>query len=284
MASGIRTRTSGIMIPAYVALAATGYQGPGDVVGSAFAWYGLRAYNAAYATGSNPAIDVCDPADVATTATINILATGALDEASLNTFFAAHGGATIIKYYDQTGNGRHLLAFDGLEASGMTVVQNGAGTHSTASTTTASHPNAQLLTAASFTQAQPFVFMGFVKRVERFTSFVEPLGQVTANVACGWNNVADEAMTFAGTVLTRTATDNTWIAMGNLFSGVNSQIAIDGAATTGDANTTGFTGNQIVMPRNSLIGFQLTEIGMWLGDQSASFAAISTQQHAYWGV
>lgn len=51
------------------------YVGPGDLVPGAACWYGMRAYNSAYAApGSNPAIDVLR-ADGAT-ATINILASG----------------------------------------------------------------------------------------------------------------------------------------------------------------------------------------------------------------
>lgn len=65
--------------------AAVTYTGPGDIVASATAWYGLRAYNAAYATGSNKSINVRRASDN-TTQDINILASGAVDIASANTF------------------------------------------------------------------------------------------------------------------------------------------------------------------------------------------------------
>ena len=61
------------------------YSGPGDIVSGATAWYGLRAYNAAYATGSNKAINVRRASDN-TTQDFLILASGALDIASANTF------------------------------------------------------------------------------------------------------------------------------------------------------------------------------------------------------
>ena len=38
--------------------AVSSYVGPGDVVSGAAAWYGLRGYNAAYSTGSNPAVNI----------------------------------------------------------------------------------------------------------------------------------------------------------------------------------------------------------------------------------
>jgi hypothetical protein len=56
-------------------VAAAAYTGPGDVVASAYAWYGLRGYAAAYSTGSNPALILVDQAG-ANQITINILANG----------------------------------------------------------------------------------------------------------------------------------------------------------------------------------------------------------------
>ena len=61
------------------------YTGPGDVVSGATAWYGLRAYNAAYATGSNKAINIRRASDNTTT-NIVILSNGNLDIATANTF------------------------------------------------------------------------------------------------------------------------------------------------------------------------------------------------------
>lgn len=61
------------------------YTGPGNLVSGATAWYGLRAYNAAYATGSNNAVDLRRSSDNATT-TLVILSSGALDVASAATF------------------------------------------------------------------------------------------------------------------------------------------------------------------------------------------------------
>jgi hypothetical protein len=51
---------------------ASAYVGPGDIVSSAFAWWGLRGYTAAYSTGSNPALDLVDQAG-ANQLTVNIL-------------------------------------------------------------------------------------------------------------------------------------------------------------------------------------------------------------------
>jgi hypothetical protein len=61
------------------------YTGPGDIVTGATAWYGLRAYNAAYATGSNNAINVRRASDNSSE-NIVILSTGKLDIATANSF------------------------------------------------------------------------------------------------------------------------------------------------------------------------------------------------------
>jgi hypothetical protein len=55
-----------------VPAASSAYTGPGDIVSSAYAWYGLWGYNAASATGSNPAADLLDQ-DGANPITVNIL-------------------------------------------------------------------------------------------------------------------------------------------------------------------------------------------------------------------
>jgi hypothetical protein len=69
------------------------YTGPGDIVSGATAWYGLRAYNAAYATGSNNAVNVRRASDN-TTQNIVILSNGQLDIATATTFAGVDQTAT----------------------------------------------------------------------------------------------------------------------------------------------------------------------------------------------
>ena len=71
-----------VLIPAP---GAPSYTGPGDVVSGATAWYGLRAYNAAYATGSNNAVNIRRASDN-TTSNIVILANGSLDTVTAASF------------------------------------------------------------------------------------------------------------------------------------------------------------------------------------------------------
>ncbi len=61
------------------------YSGPGNVVSGATAWYGLRAYNAAYAVAGSNAINVRRASDNSTE-NIAVLSTGALNISAANTF------------------------------------------------------------------------------------------------------------------------------------------------------------------------------------------------------
>lgn len=92
------------------------YSGPGDVVSGAAAWYGFRAYNAAYATAGSLAVNLrnttsneqCD---------FPVVAAGGLGVAknctvtsngfSLATFCTS--GCAITEAYDQTGNGNNVV-------------------------------------------------------------------------------------------------------------------------------------------------------------------------------
>ena len=69
------------------------YQGPGDIVSGATAWYGLRAYNGAATTGTQKAINIRRASDNTTT-DIYILTTGNLDTATAASFAGTDATAT----------------------------------------------------------------------------------------------------------------------------------------------------------------------------------------------
>lgn len=79
------------------------YTGPGDVVSGAIFYGGVRAYNAAYATGSNNAMTIRRASDN-TTSNIVILSTGALDVATATTFCSATT-CYVATLYNQSGGG-----------------------------------------------------------------------------------------------------------------------------------------------------------------------------------
>lgn len=83
------------------------YVGPGDIMSGAYAWWGLRAYNAA--TAGTPAIDLVDQAG-ANQVTISTKTDGTLNNAAITAWILANSvtAPKVKKLYDQTGNGRHL--------------------------------------------------------------------------------------------------------------------------------------------------------------------------------
>ena len=107
--------------------ATVSYQGPGDIVAGALWWGGLRAYNAAYATGANKAIRVCDTASGVTCSDVNILSNGYVDRASAVALAQCATSCNVATIYDQSGNvhdlvqgnnsSRPILLFAGCPAS-----------------------------------------------------------------------------------------------------------------------------------------------------------------------
>jgi len=85
--------------------AGVSYTGPGDVVSGATAWWGLRGYSAAYSTGSNSAVVVCNAATFTTCSTINILSNGKFDTATASGSSACASTCVVKSFTDQTGNG-----------------------------------------------------------------------------------------------------------------------------------------------------------------------------------
>lgn len=82
------------------------YQGPGDVVPGAVAWWGLRGYSQAAANAQKLAIRLQRASDNAQM-DFSIKPNGALNTAAIQTFISGTT-ATVVTLYDQTGNSNHL--------------------------------------------------------------------------------------------------------------------------------------------------------------------------------
>lgn len=235
MPSGIRTRTSGIMIPAFVAPTTTPFEGIGDKVSGWYAWWGLRAYTAALRGPSNAVARIQDSAgspaqaDVGTDAT-----TGALD--TTNSIFSGTAPFSVIKLYDQTGNARHLDS----DAGGGFPVYTANAIGSLPAMTFAGGNN-NLETSTNQTFSQPFVVSVVVKRTAAFTSRQYVFtASAASNLLLGFENVADTGLlTTNGTGITvATATNNILHSIIGTYNGVaSSELYVDGAGTTGDGGT-----------------------------------------------
>jgi hypothetical protein len=100
-------------------VAPTGYQGVGDKASGWNAWYScVRAYNAAFATGSNASCNLSRASDshtcdvlIATSGTWGITAncTPSGDNGTAVATWCAATTCSVVEMYDQTGNGNHQL-------------------------------------------------------------------------------------------------------------------------------------------------------------------------------
>jgi hypothetical protein len=251
------------------------YTGPGDINGAAVAWYGLRGFNAAYCTGSQPAIDVVDAATGAIQTVINITTAGKLDTAAITALGYA---VRVKKLYDQSGNGRHVSQANLALMPALTL--NAIGTLPGMTFTSARTD--KLLSSATVTQAQKFTVSVVAKRTavnsndgifySSAIGFAVMFGATSGNMAL---------YAGAGGILTP-ATENAFHAAQGLFDAANSVMYIDGVlGAAANPGTTGASGENLCVGTGVSGGTSgvILEAGLWAGDKSANNAAMNTNQH-----
>jgi hypothetical protein len=261
-----------------------GYTGPGDIY-PFVAWYGLRAYNAAYATGTNPAIDVVDQVG-ANTLTVNITSAGNLDVAAISAWVTSHSVTTIqiSKIYDQVGT-RNLTVATGLPV--LTLNAQGTLPLMTAAQTSAQ----SMVSTTSLTQAAPYtVSLVALRSSSASGSHNFAFGDGSNSVGFGFSNTANKAEVYSAGIQASLlgVTDSILHSMQFLAttSGSGTFVAVDGTSgSTGGNITSGFSAGQIFLFES--FGFHLTgaigEAGIASGDQTAHNAAMQANQKSYWG-
>lgn len=259
------------------------FQGPGDVVAGASMWWGLRAYNAAYAMGSNPAADICDVSTGLTCTTINILANGSFDAATAQASASCAVACNVSKLYDQTGNGNHIT--QSTNANRPTLVFNCIGSLPCIQSTSSSI----VLNTATFTPATGVVSLSTVGNRAAGTGVFLAVNEAgtgqtgnrirggTANL---WNLTAGAAGGF-----TATANDAAWHSANAVVNGASSVLNIDGTETTGTVAGVTTAGGNVAFRSNTSTTFNETESGIWdnvtfTGTQRTN---LCHNQFAYWG-
>lgn len=216
--------------------AVAGYTGPGDVAGygGAYAYWGLRGYTAAYSTGGNPAVGLVDQSG-ANPITINILANGHLDTASIAAWVTAHSVTTIqiATLYDQSG---HSPARDLNTAAGGALPQlklNFFNTNLPAIYFDGGASIGGIASAAVATaQAQPLT----VSMMARFNTFAFP-GQVFTDGTFGFQAAstiaaADVSQYFGtGRIDYTGVADNSWASLQSVANGASSSMSVNGTVT-----------------------------------------------------
>lgn len=251
------------------------YSGPGNIASGAIAWWGLRAYNVAYATGSDPAADILRASDSATT-TINILSNGNFDTATAVSFCASTT-CTVTKLYDQTGNGNNTTAV----AAPVALTFNCIGSLPCMNFNGTSH---FLASPGGSNIPQPWTISAVAERTGAFTSFGSIYGD-TSNEQLMFTTSPNTVSVFGGVLLPGAATDSAFHALQGIANGASSNLYIDGTANSGSAGTNAFvaTGATIGNGFNTLTG-NMTEVGIWPSAFSTSTATnLSSNQHTYWG-
>lgn len=258
------------------------YTGPGDVVSGASHFWGLEAYNAAYATGSNPAFTYSCPGGSPSSGTINILTTGYADAATLA---AACGANTITATFsDQIGS----TTFDTIHGT-VTVVLNCQGTHPCWKV----NPSACAYTSGTITQTAPYTLM----LSGAITASSSASQRVFGGDSGGSQNLYVNSSQLLGvtggtSLLSASAlSTNTFYSMIGVVNGASGAVSLNGATpTTGNTGSNGFSalgfqlsGNSTSSCSNS-IAMEALSWGMWPSAlNSTQMGALATQERANWG-
>jgi hypothetical protein len=254
------------------------YIGPGDVVSSAKAWYGFRGYNRAYATGSNPAVDLCDAATGLTCSTINILSNGNFDIVTAAAAPACAVACVVSKLYDQTGNGYHLKSFS--PTKGPAYLASGQNGYPVMVFTGVN--GYYLYNVSTTSVAQPFTISAVTKRTGNFTSNGTIFEQAASDNGLWFYGSANTMNLYAGTSGTFTAADSAWHAVQGIFSGAASTANVDGSAVTVNAGTGAF-GNSWDISAGVQVYGNIGEVGIWpSGFSSAQQTNVCHNEYAYW--
>jgi hypothetical protein len=261
--------------------AAAAYAGPGDIVGSATGWWGLRGYTAAVAaTGTQKSVTIRRASDDAT-ADIVILTTGYLDVATATTHCAATT-CFVTKFWDQSGNSRDISQATGANqaqiflssgpSAGYPYVAFTAGTNSYAG-------------AANFTPTTGVESFSTVANRSTGTGLVKMVRGGGGNEFDGKSASANNwILTGNASSITAAANDAAWHAGSALLNGASSAVNIDNSETTG--TVTGFTGAAAygMVGANSTT-MKIVESGFWynITFTSQNRTDLSAQQHSAWG-
>ena len=260
---------------------APSYTGPGDIISGAKIFIGLRAYNAAYATGSNPAADVCDAATGLTCSTINILSSGYFDTATAAASLACAVKCIITKFYDQTGNGND---FTSVSSSGI-LTFNCLSTYPCIDTSAGANP----YSGTTLTQASPMTLWAISNRTSG-SSYSTLFGATTADTEFGFVNASDAYIYGNPNELDLTGvSNNTWHALLSILNGSSSSINADGTQQTGTLGTSGITSSANAFLAFNAGGTQAVfaftmEFGLWPSAFSAgNITAMNANGHAAYG-
>ena len=270
-----------------------GYAGAGDVVSGAYAWWGLRAYNAAYATGLNKIANICTPAD-AVCADVNSDASGNFNLSGTGSLVCNNVGSicTVKTLYDQSGasscSGPCDLA-NATPGSRPTLLINCVGSLPCMSFLAASNQTVSKLSAVS-SLAQPYTFSFVSERTANFSvnnTVFDSNGQTVWSFYGSSGNVM-RMTTNVSAFGDATASDGAPHSFQQVYSGSSSSDLVDATANTGLPAGIASISTSIALGKTTGGGSPMTgyimEFGIWASAVSGgNQTSLATNQHAYWG-
>jgi lysophospholipase L1-like esterase len=206
--------------------------GSGDIKAGAFAsWSVARAYSAAYAASGGPAMNLVDQAG-ANPITINVLATGKVDVASINAWVSAHSVTTIkvAQLFDQSGNGHHVSQATLANMPTLLLAHPGLGNN--LSLPTMDFTGTQTLVSAATGLSSATGTFSYIARANILGLFSGSFGGViqagTFGPAFSSNNSGNGMTLFGGSVPTTPSLADNFHATQAVFNGASSFAVVDG--------------------------------------------------------
>ncbi len=258
------------------------YTGPGDVIASAYAWWGLRAYNAAK-IGSN-AVKLRRSSDNATQDFV-LQSNGGLDDAAI-TSFKGGGNVFVDTLYDQVGSYHLTQSVAGQQPQ---FVQSVIGSLPALRFVKASSQVLQF-TGTVAAQSQPISLALVANNNSSGAGSDDTLfGQFTIN-SVSYHSAGTARWNAGGGVnATQSASNDAFHAVQILANDTSSLVYVDASAgSTASAGTNGIVNGTIALGAavDGVFhwGGDFTEIGIWpIGFNGTQATNINTNQHTYWG-
>lgn len=279
--------------------AAPAYTGPGDIVASATAWWGLRAYSAAKAAATVAAVNLRRSSDshtcdikVTTAGDLGTVtsgcSTGGDNGSTASTWCAVSAGSCFVtKMYDQTAGAACGGSCDVLQATTANqpaFVFSCLGSHPCIQSSTGT---TLLQSAANFTpNASATVTLSVVANRAVGTGNPPYVEENAVNRIQGRNTVANSWQLAATSGnLFGVANDAAWHAANALLEGASSAFNVDGTETTVTMTNSTAAGRMIFPGGLTSNTVDLTEGGVWdnIAFSSGNRTSMCHNQFTYWG-
>lgn len=259
------------------------YTGPGDINGTAHAFWSTRGITSAF---SGSVFRICDQATGAVCADATF-ASGVLTLPTLGGSACGVITCVVATIYDQSGSGKCSGACDLTQATNnlRPVLTVNCQNSKVCFTYDGSLVVQCLSSGTSSTQAQP-VSMSTVFNHTALAN--RALFTAGADVIFLGSAGANEYFIAATNFFNFAANDNANHALQSLLNGAGGAVYLDGTATTGQdfgsngipAGAFGIGGGQVCT--NNAWSGNFFEHGLWSGDKSANNSSMNSNQHTYW--